>query len=180
MQAGVARGRLDKKTVPIDQRELDEAEEWLIQQFVNDGCKYDFGPNRSPCCTTITIKHFCSVRCQMAELTHDKLDLIFMGQVMAGCFSGETSSHRWKDRGKSYYVFHHNGVRICQKTFVILHTICFWRYTAIKASYVSSGVVARVHGNTGRKKKLGLSLRETEDVVQFILNYAGVCVCVCV
>ena len=40
---------------------------------------------------------------------------------------------------------------------------------------MSSGVVARVHGNTS-KKKLGLSLKQIEDVVQFILNYAGVCV----
>ena len=40
---------------------------------------------------------------------------------------------------------------------------------------MSSGVVARVHGNSG-KKKLGLSLKEIEDVVQFNLDYAGVCV----
>ena len=46
----------------------------------------------------------------MAELTHDELDLVVMGQVMAGCFSGETSSHRGMERGKSYPVFHHNGV----------------------------------------------------------------------
>lgn len=30
----------------------------------------------------------------MLELTHDELDLVVMGQVMAGCFSGEMSSHR--------------------------------------------------------------------------------------
>ena len=79
VKAGVARGQLDKETVPIDQRKLDEAEEQLIQQFVNDGCKCNFGSNRSPCCTTITTEHFHSVRCQMAELTHDELDLVVMG-----------------------------------------------------------------------------------------------------
>ena len=40
---------------------------------------------------------------------------------------------------------------------------------------MSSGVVARVHGNTGKRKKLGLSFKEIEDVVQLILNYAGAC-----
>ena len=79
VQAGVARGQLDKESVPIDPRELDEAEERLIQQFVNDGCKCDFGPNQSPCCTTITAEHFRSVRCQMAELTCHELDLVVMG-----------------------------------------------------------------------------------------------------
>ena len=38
-----------------------------------------------------------------------------------------------------------------------------------------NGVVARVHGNIGKRKKLGLSLKQIEDIVQFILNYAGVC-----
>ena len=168
----------------IDQRELDEVEEQLTQQFAQDGCKCDFGSNKSPCCTTISLEHFRSMRCQMAELTHDELDLVVLGQVMAGCFSGETSSHRGQERGKSYTVFYHQGVRICQKTFLFLHGIGYSGFKAIKASYLTRGVAARVHGNKGRRTKLQLSLKEIQDVVQFIMNYAGVCVesvwCVCV
>ena len=52
----------------------------------------------------------------------------------------------------------------------------YGRFKAIKASYMASGVVARVHGNTGKRKKTGLSLTQIQDVVQFIMNYAGVCV----
>ncbi|MCG8625844.1 MAG: hypothetical protein MJE68_28090 [Proteobacteria bacterium] len=62
----------------------------------------------------------------MAELSHDELDLVVMGQVMAGCFSGKTSSHRGQERGKSYTLFHHNGARVCQKTFLFLHGISYW------------------------------------------------------
>ena len=180
-------------TIPVDQREIDEAEERLVQQFAQDGCKCDLGPDRSPCCTTITVEQYRSVRCQMLELTHDELDLVVMGQVMAGCFSGETSSHRGQERGKSYTIFHHNGKRICQKTFLFLHTMGYGRFKAIKASYKASGVVPRIHGNKGKRKKTGLSLTQVQDVVQFIMNYAGVsrsvekggggesvCVCVCV
>ena len=174
VQAGVARGQLDE-TVPIDRCELDDTEERLIQQFAQDGCKCDFGPNQSPCCTTITVDHFRSVRCQMLELTHDELDLVVMGQVMAGCFSGETSSHRRQERGKTYTMFHHNGTRICQMTFLFLHTMGYGRFKAIKASYRTSGVVARVHGSKGKRKKTGLSLKQIQDIVQFIMNYAGVC-----
>ena len=50
----------------------------------------------------------------------------------------------------------------------------YWCFKAIKASYMASGLVARVHGNTGKRKQLGLSLMQIQDVVQFILNYAGV------
>ena len=110
----------------------------------------------------------------MAELTHDELDLVVMGQVMAGCFCAETSSHRGQERGKSYTMFHHNSMRICQKTFLFLRGIGYWHFKAIKASYIASGVVPRVHGNKGWSRKLGLTLKEIQDVVQFIMNYAGV------
>ena len=138
------------RSCPIDRRDLDEAEEQLIQQFAQDGCKCDLGTNKSPCCTTITVDYFRSVRCQMLELTHDELDLVVMGQVMAGCFSRETSTQRGQQRGKSYTMFYHNGARICQKTFLFLHTMGYWRFKAIKASYLVNGVVARVHGNIGK------------------------------
>ena len=60
---------------------------------------------------------------------------------------------------------------------------------------MANGVVSRVHSNTGKSKmKDRLTLNQIQDVVQFIMNYAGmytavemcvclstcVCVCVCV
>ena len=171
VQAGLAQGHLEKECVAIDKRELDEAEEMLIEQFVRDGCQCDFGTNKSSCSTAFTPEHFRSVRCQMA---HDELDLVVMGQVMAGCFAGETSSHRRQERGRTYTQFYHQGVKICQKTFLFLHGIGYGRFKAIKASYLTSGVAARTHGNKGRSTKLQLSLEEIKDVVQFIMNYAGV------
>ena len=106
----------------------------------------------------------------MSELTHDELDLVVMGQVMAGCFSADTF---WKqERSLSFTVFHHSGTRICQKTFLFLHAMGYSRFKAIKAN----GVVTRVHGNKGKShRKDKLTLQQIQDVVQFILNYAGVC-----
>ena len=176
VQAGLAQGQLDKECVAIEQHELEEMEE-LIQKFAQDGCKCDFGSNKSPCCTTISLEHFQSVRCQMAELTNDELDLVVMGQVMAGYFTGKISSHHGQERGKFYTVFYHQGVKICQKTFLFLHTISYGRFKAIKASYHTRGVAARVHGNKGKSTKLRLSLKEIQDVVQYVMNYAGVYVC---
>ena len=173
VEAGIAQGRLDIDSVPVDQRTLDEAEEALIQEFVRVSCKCDLGPNNQPCSTTITREHYQSVRCQMAELSRDELDLVVLGQVMAGCFSDATSSHRGLERGKLYTVFHHGGVRICLKTFLFLHTIGYWRYKAIKASLMANGVTARVHRNKGKGRKLGLTLEQTQDIIQFIMNYAG-------
>ena len=177
VQAGITQGHIEMErgSVPIDQRELDETEEQLIQKFVQGGCHCVFGANQSPCSSTITADHYRSVRCQMAELTHDELDLVVMGQVMAGCHSGEMSVHRGQGRAKTYTVFHHNGTRICKKTFLFLHCMSDMRFKSIKASYLANGVVARVHGNKGKTRKTGLSLKEIQDVIQFIMNYAGVC-----
>ena len=100
---GVTQGQLDVVSLSIDQRELDATEERLIQEFTRDGCKCDLGPNHSPCCTSIKAEHFRSVRCQLAELTHDELDFVVMGQVMAGCFTEET--FRRQERNRSFTVF---------------------------------------------------------------------------
>ena len=156
VQAGVARGQVDVASVPIDRRELDVMEEQLIQEFAREGCKCDLGPDRSPCSTSISVDHFRSVRCQMADLTHDELDLVVMGQVMAGCFSATT--FRKQERSRSFTVFHHHGTRICQKTFLFLHTMSYTRFKAIKASFIANGVVARVKGKSHRKDRLTLKL----------------------
>ena len=87
VKAEIVQRQLDVSSVPTDQSTLDEAEETLIQEFVRVGCKCDLGPNQQPCSTTITMEHFRSVRCQMVELSRDELDLVVLGQIMAGCFS---------------------------------------------------------------------------------------------
>ena len=109
----------------------------------------------------------------MADLSHDELDLVMMAQVMAGCKSEESSSRQGKDTTQTHTAFFRNGDRICQKTFLFLHGIGYWRFKAIKASYLANGLCSRRHGNKERSSKLGLSLKEIEEVVQFVMNYAG-------
>ena len=99
------------------------------------------------------VDNFRSVGCKMAEMTHDELDLVVMGQVVAGCFSAETL--RQQERTRSFTIFHHNGVRICQKTLLFLHAMGYnTSFVANGASgnegFVANGVVTRVQGNKGR------------------------------
>ena len=84
---------MSDESVSIDRREIDEVEEQLVQQYVHDGCKCDFSPMNSPCCTSITVEQYRSIRNDMAELTHDELDLVIMAQVMAGCRMEESTQH---------------------------------------------------------------------------------------
>ena len=157
--------------VCFDQREEDVVEERLIQEYAKDGCACSVGPDKSPCCQSITLDHYRSVRSQMAELSHDELDLAIMGQVMAGTF--DDSTFLSKEKKKGYTFFFHHGVRICQKTFLFVHTIGYSRFKAVKASYSSRGVEPRVHKNKGKHRESGLSVEGVKGLVQFILNYAG-------
>ena len=175
VQAGLQRGDLSDENISVDRREIDEVEEQLVQQHVRDGCNCDYGPRKSPCCKSISVERYRSIRNDMAELTHDELDLVVMAQVMAGCSTADSSLSQNRQRTQTHTTFHHNGDRICQKTFLFLHAMGYWRFKAIKAGYLSNGLCSRRHGNKGRSLKTGLSLKEIEEVVQFIMNYAGKC-----
>lgn len=69
-------------------------------------------------------------------------------------------------------LFHHHGYRICRKTFLFLHGIGEFRLRAIKASYLSQGMVPRVHGLTGRVPSNAFVLEDIMNIVKFILQYA--------
>jgi len=155
----------------VDESEEDAKEEMLIQKFVENGCGCNLGSSKNQCSYNITINQFRAVRSNMAELTHDELDLVIMGQVMAGTF--QESTFRSETRQRGYTTFFHQGSRICQKTFLFLHTIGYSRFKSIKSSYLYNGIEPRVHKSKGRHRKSGLSLDEVKGLVQFIMNYAG-------
>ena len=89
--------------------------------------------------------------------------------------TAESSLSQNRQRTQTHTTFHHNGDRICQKTFLFLHAIRYWRFKALKASYLSNSLCCWRHRNKARSMKTGLSLKEIEEVVQFNMNYAGNC-----
>ena len=102
-----------------------------------------------------------------------------MGQIMAHCSPSPSAPSPSTSPAEKIEVhtpmkFFHAGLRVCQQTFLFLHTIGIKRFKHIKASYLCNGPAARVHGNKGRKPKKTLSLQEVKDVVQYILNYTGI------
>ena len=89
-----------------------------------------------------------------------------MGQVMAETF--DDSSFLSKERKKGCTFFHY-GVRICQKTFLFLHTIGYSRFKAVKASYISRGVQPRVHKNKFKHRESGLSVEDVKGLFYLLL-----------
>ena len=103
--------------------------------------------------------------------------MVLMGQVMAlTCCNPQplrSSVHRHtpKEREKSTTVFHHHGHRVCRATFCFLHGVGHHRLKAVKASYLSQGLVPRVHGHTGRIAPNAMVLEDVRRVIQFISQY---------
>lgn len=157
--------------------EREDEEEACIQDFAVQGCGCDVGPGRSQCSRLFPVEHYRSCRSTFAELRHDKLDLLVIGQVMAHTFQSTTllghHSSSPADRKTTYTHFYHQGHRVCRRTFLFIHTIGKKRFKNIKASYLQSGPIPRVHGNTGKRPKHHLSLQEVKDIVQYILNYTS-------
>ena len=68
-------------------------------------------------------------------------------------------------------MFNHQGLRVCKKTFLFLHSIGASRFKALKAQYVSEGLVPRVHGHTGRTAPNALVLEDVRGIISFVLQY---------
>ena len=165
--------------VSVTMRSIDTDEEELVKMFADHGCTCAFGPHKSPCCKQFSEDHYLAVRGALSEMTKDELDLMVMGQIMAHCSPSPSAPSPSTSPAEKIEVhtpmkFFHAGLRVCQQTFLFLHTIGIKRFKHIKASYLCNGPAARVHGNKGRKPKKTLSLQEVKDVVQYILNYTGI------
>ena len=61
------------------------------------------------------------VQLDCRDLTRKELDLVILGQIMAGVSAEQTK--RGKDRTNTTVYFHHKGYNICGYTFRMLHGI---------------------------------------------------------
>jgi len=80
--------------------------------------------------------------------------------------------HLPKGREKCTTLFHHQGHRVCRKTFLFLHGIGEFRFKAVKGNYLAEGMVPRVHKHTGRVSHNALVLGDIQTIMQFIMQYA--------
>ena len=159
--------------MPLEQRQIDLTEQQKVSTFIAAGC----GCNQA-CSAQLTEDHYNTVRANCAELTWDELNMSIMGQLMALTYCQPTTinstrhRHNPKKRERNTTAFQHHGLHICQKTFLFLHGIGEYCLKAIKARYLSEGLLPRVHGHKGRIPPNALLLEEVRELVKFIQEYA--------
>ena len=114
--------------VSVTMRSIDADEEELVKTFADHCCMCAFGPHKSPCCKLFSADHYLSICGALAEMTNNELDLMVMGQIMAQCFpspsapSHSASPSPEKKEEHTAMKFFHQGQRVCQPTFLFLHT----------------------------------------------------------
>ena len=160
-----------------EKRSVDEEEERKLAEFCATGCGCRL-VNGTACSLQFSLEHFATMRGHAAELSWNELNMAVMGQVMAQThcdletLNSSKYRHANKEREKSRTVFYHHGYKVCKATFLFLHGIGDFRFRAIKASYLTHGLVPRVHGHTGRLVSHGLTMADVESLVKFVLQFA--------
>ena len=90
------------KEVDVEKREIDVKEEERVLLFSTEGC----GCHKL-CWKQFSAEHYGEMRNNMAQLEHDALDLVIMGQIMAGTtVSNQKIFTHFYHHGKSVSVLH--------------------------------------------------------------------------
>ena len=75
-----------------------------------------------PCSSLFTLGYYHQLRTDCAQLERKDLDMVILGQIMAGIHDSATT-FRKENRTRSVVSFHHKGHTICGTTFRMLHGI---------------------------------------------------------
>ena len=159
----------------IEYSDADREEEERVRKFCTEGCGCAL-VNSSPCSTQFTIEHFREMRGNAAELSWSEQNMGVMSQIMAFTFCDSTPlnsskhRHKQKTRERNSTSFHHHGLRVCRKTFLFLHKIGKARLQDLRSSYLSNGLVPRLHGHTGRVAPNALNMEALQRIIAFVMH----------
>ena len=164
------------REVRIEERQEDRDERSVVTAMLQETCGCRKGVHSRPCSLQFTAEQVSTVRGSCSELGQAELDMVVMGQLMAGMNDNPTtnpvSRNRTRERRRAHYSLLHRGQPVCEKMFRFLHNIGDTRYKNLKKSLRSHGLATRSHGNIKRSPAHALSLSATEFVIRFVMNYA--------
>ena len=158
--------------VDMEFRDIDLEEQHVVEEFCRNGCGCSMN-----CVTQFSLKHLLLARANANQMHRSELDMAIMGQVMAFTFCSQVPQnstrhrHQPKQRERHSAIFYHNGLRVCKTTFLFLHDIGDFCLRAIRAHYLSEGLVPRIHGHTGSTAPKALVLEDVRGIITFILQY---------
>ena len=164
-----------ESVVQTELRDTDLSEQSQQSNFQNKtcGCVRIYG---KPCSSVVVWNNLIDYRNHCLETSHSELDLIIKVQLFHHRRTGEMTEsrkHPSKEREKCRQEYYFNGRQICRETFAFAHGVNRKKIDAIARSLDSDGLVPRTHGNTGKSPKHALTLRDVENIKQFLISYGN-------
>ena len=156
---------------PWEQEQVNELSKCAEFVQLTCGCTKADG---KPCSGLFSEEHYAELRAQAYFLTHEQLDLVILGSIMATIRKDDISHGRHKPakRQKTMMTYMHHGHHLCARTYNFLHGIGSHRVKHVKASYLMHGLATRTHGNSNKAPTNTLSYQSICHLVEFIQNYA--------
>ena len=143
------------KAEQLDFRTIDLDEESKIDHFYSTTCGC-----LKACIKQFTHEHVKLTRANAAQLSRSDLDMALLGQVVASTPCRQLQQNVIDDpdkhikRNRNSVIFYHQGTFFCRNNFLFLHTIGEFRFKALKAHYLSQGLVPHTHGHCGRMPQM--------------------------
>ena len=97
--------------VPVEvEREVDIREERKLTDFLQAGCGCP-----DSCWKNFDPSYLRATRTSLLELSSHELDMVLMGQIMAGTYCGESTSsnkRNTRERQRNFTTFSHGGMKV--------------------------------------------------------------------
>ena len=110
-----------------------------------------------------------STRMNCKEMTKSELDLVILANLEANQCRDDTQGQEQPRYHISYW-FH--GHKVCKSTFLFMHAVGPKHFKNLVAHFTQNGLTPRRHGNTKHLPANTVPFSVTNDVVQFITNFA--------
>ena len=106
------------REVRIEERQEDRDERSVVTAMLQETCGCRKGVHSRPCSIHFTAERVSTVRGSCSELGRAELDMVVMGQLMAGMNdTNPVSRNRTRERQRAHYSLLHRGQPVCEKMF---------------------------------------------------------------
>jgi len=139
------------------------------QIFMKDGCGCRRGSQGGQCSDQFTEESVLANLYNCLELSHTELDFIALANIQA--FSAAEVIGEKRKRNPPFSFLYHSQ-SMCKDMFLNFYGISKSRFQRLLEFYQNHGISPRVHGNSKRLPRNALPQAVTEDVKNFLSNYA--------
>ena len=140
-----------------------------VTKFLQEGCGCSNGTKGGQCCQQFSKEAVLSNLNNCLELSHAELDFVIMANIQAFLNIDVIGEKRKRSSRCSFLYLNRS---ICKDMFLNLYGISYSRFRRLKEHYEEHGLSQRVHGNCKRLPPNTLPQAVTEDVKNFLTNYA--------